>query len=46
MIDALVMGGKIVMLSILSGSSLIDWTKVVFNTLALKCIHAPAMFET
>ena len=46
MIDNMCHGGKIALLGILPGQTVIDWNKVVFNSLTIKGIYGREMYET
>ena len=46
MVDHMVHGGKIALLGILAPETLVDWNKVVFNSLTIKGIYGREMFET
>ncbi|MCK5851992.1 L-threonine 3-dehydrogenase [bacterium] len=46
MIDSMCHGGKIALLGILPGKTIIDWNKVVFNSLTIKGIYGREMYET
>jgi len=46
MIDAMAHGGKIALLGIPAEPIAIDWNKVVFNMLTIKCIYGREMYET
>jgi threonine 3-dehydrogenase len=46
MIDSMCHGGRIALLGILPGSTVVDWTKVVFNGLMMKGIYGREMYET
>lgn len=46
MIDNMCHGGRIALLGILPGSTVVDWNKVVFNGLMLKGIYGREMYET
>jgi threonine 3-dehydrogenase len=46
MIDSVCHGGKIALLGILPEKTLVDWSKVVFNSLTLKGIYGREMYET
>jgi threonine 3-dehydrogenase len=46
MIDVMCHGGKIAMLGIQGNNTLVDWDKVVFNSLAIKGIYGREMYET
>ncbi|MFA7232372.1 MAG: L-threonine 3-dehydrogenase [Victivallaceae bacterium] len=46
MIDNMCHGGKIALLGILPGKTIIDWNKVVFNSLTIKGIYGREMYET
>lgn len=45
-IDNVCHGGKIALLGILPEKTLVDWSKVVFNSLTLKGIYGREMYET
>jgi threonine 3-dehydrogenase len=44
--DNLVMGGKIAMLGLPSKPFPVDWAKLVFKMITIKCIYGREMFET
>ena len=46
MIDVMVHGGKIALLGILPPETVVDWNKVVFNSLTITGIYGREMFET
>ena len=46
MTDSLIMGGKIAMLGIPSGKTLVDWSNVVFKSITIKGIYGREMFDT
>ena len=46
MVDAMVCGGKIAMLGIPPGNSLVDWTGVVFKSITIKGVYGREIFET
>ncbi|MGI5870036.1 MAG: L-threonine 3-dehydrogenase [Kiritimatiellia bacterium] len=46
MIENMCHGGRIAMLGILPPGTVVDWDKVVFNSLTLKGIYGREMFET
>ena len=46
MIDSMCHGGKIALLGILPSQTVIDWNKVVFNSLTIKGIYGREMYET
>lgn len=46
MVDNMDNGGKIAVLGIQSGQTIIDWDKVVFNGLTIKGVYGREMFET
>lgn len=46
MIDVMCHGGKIALLGIQKNSTLINWEKVVFNSLTIKGIYGREMYET
>ena len=46
MVENICHGGKIALLGILPGKTMIDWDKVVFNSLTIKGIYGREMFET
>ncbi len=46
MIDVMCHGGRIAMLGIQGSNTLIDWDKVVFNSLTIKGIYGREMYET
>lgn len=46
MVDNMDNGGKIALLGIHSGQTIIDWDKVVFNGLTIRGIYGREMFET
>lgn len=46
MVENICHGGKIALLGILPGRTVIDWDKVVFNSLTIKGIYGREMFET
>ena len=46
MVDHMIMGGKIAMLGIPSGPSVVDWNRVIFKSLTIKGIYGREMFET
>jgi threonine 3-dehydrogenase len=46
MIDNMCHGGKIALLGILPSKTIIDWNKVVFNSLTIKGIYGREMYET
>ncbi|MDR3494130.1 MAG: L-threonine 3-dehydrogenase [Ancalomicrobiaceae bacterium] len=46
MTDHMVMGGRIAFLGIPSRPFVVDWAKLVFKVLTIKCIYGREMFET
>jgi threonine 3-dehydrogenase len=46
MVDHMVMGGRIAFLGIPSKPFPVDWAKLVFKVLTIKCIYGREMFET
>ncbi len=46
MVEHMMMGGNIAMLGIPSGSSNVDWSKIIFKALTIKGIYGREMFET
>jgi threonine 3-dehydrogenase len=44
--DNLVMGGRVAMLGIPSRPFPVDWSKLIFHSVTLKCIYGREMFET
>ncbi len=46
MVDHMVMGGRIAFLGIPSKAFPVDWAKLVFKVLTIKCIYGREMFET
>lgn len=46
MVDSMVCGGKIAMLGIPPGKSLVDWTAVVFKSITIKGVYGREIFET
>jgi threonine 3-dehydrogenase len=46
MIDALVMGGRIAMLGIPAGTSVVDWRRIVFKSITIKGVYGREIFET
>lgn len=46
MVDAMVMGGRIAMLGIPPGKSLVDWSSIVFKALTIKGVYGREIFET
>ncbi len=46
MSKSLVIGGKIAMLGIPAGKSLVDWNDIVFKSITIKGIYGREMFET
>ncbi len=46
MIENMCHGGKIALLGILPGDTLVDWNKVTFNGLTIKGIYGREMYET
>ena len=44
--DNLLMGGKIAMLGLPSKPFPVDWSKLVFKMITIKCIYGREMFET
>ena len=44
--DNLLMGGKIAMLGLPSSPFPVDWSKLVFKMITIKCIYGREMFET
>ncbi len=45
-VDNLLMGGKIAMLGLPSKPFPVDWSKLVFKMITIKCIYGREMFET
>lgn len=46
MVGAMVMGGRIAMLGIPAGPTLVDWNRIVFKSLVIKGIYGREIFET
>ena len=46
MVSAMVMGGRIAMLGIPPGKSLVDWSAIVFKALTIKGVYGREIFET
>ncbi|MBX2867584.1 MAG: L-threonine 3-dehydrogenase [Acidiferrobacterales bacterium] len=46
MIDGLVMGGRIALLGVPPGSSIIDWSRIVFKAITIKGVYGREIFET
>jgi len=46
MVEAMVMGGRIAMLGIPSGETLVDWSSIVFKGLTIKGVYGREIFET
>lgn len=46
MVEAMVMGGRIAMLGIPPGKSLVDWNRIVFKALTIKGVYGREIFET
>jgi len=46
MIEAMVMGGRIAMLGIPPGKSLVDWSRIVFKAITIKGVYGREIFET
>jgi len=46
MVEAMVMGGRIALLGIPPGKSLVDWSRIVFKAITLKGIYGREIFET
>ncbi len=46
MISALVMGGRIAMLGIPPGKSLVDWSSIVLKSITIKGVYGREIFET
>jgi threonine 3-dehydrogenase len=46
MVTSMVMGGRIAMLGIPPGKSLVDWSSIVFKALTIKGVYGREIFET
>ena len=46
MVDTMIMGGKIAMLGIPPGKTLVDWNSIIFKALTIKAIYGREMFDT
>ena len=46
MVDSLVMGGRIALLGIPDGKSLVDWSRIVFKAITIKGVYGREIFET
>jgi threonine 3-dehydrogenase len=46
MVENMVMGGRIAMLGIPPGKSLVDWSRIVFKAITIKGIYGREIFET
>ena len=46
MVDNLVMGGRIALLGIPPGKSLVDWSRIVFKAITIKGVYGREIFET
>lgn len=46
MIEMMVMGGRIAMLGIPPGKSLVDWSKIVLKSITIKGVYGREIFET
>ncbi len=46
LIDSVVTGGRVALLGLPAGPTLVDWNKVIFKQLTLKGIYGREMFET
>ena len=46
MVENLVMGGKIALLGIPPGQSLVNWSRIVFKAITIKGVYGREMFET
>ena len=46
MVDAMITGGRIAMLGIPKGKSTVDWTPIVFKSLAIQGVYGREIFET
>ncbi len=46
MVEGMVMGGRIAMLGIPPGKSLVDWSRIVFKAITLKGVYGREIFET
>ncbi len=46
MVEAMIMGGRIAMLGIPPGKSLVDWSRIVFKAITIKGVYGREIFET
>jgi len=46
MVEAMTMGGRIVMLGIPPGKSPVDWSRIVFKAITIKGVYGREIFET
>lgn len=46
MVEAMVMGGRVAMLGIPPGKTLVDWSRIVFKALTIKGVYGREIFET
>ncbi len=46
MVEVMVMGGRIALLGIPPGKSLVDWSRIVFKALTIKGVYGREIFET
>lgn len=46
MVDAMVMGGRIAMLGIPPGKSMVDWSRIVLKSITIKGVYGREIFET